>query len=442
MIPALSNSERGISQALKISVAHYNTGLARAKSQDITGVIDSLTKSLMFDKSNVDAHNLLGLALYEIGRLGEAIKEWRISVALRPTDNFATHYLDELRKNSRHVARVKDAISMYNLALDYLRQNSDDMAIIQLKKAVDINPHFVDALDLLSLAYLQQNDNYNALSMVERALSVDVNNPIALSYYHKLQPGRTRPPILKAGPKSAPLREEFSLSRLRERSSFAVAGIVAFVIGVLSALAIMYVLIMPAATDNKNSEIERLKETHASEISRLQTELDDYDIKTRDLTTQMSALEEYSENLKSQMAVLEINQRIAAATALFDSGNFQEALDAVSAIDAEGLASDLIEQVDTIKNEAPSRLFDIHFSAARGFYNVSNYESARPEYESALRFMPADSELADDLLYYLGRSCQLLGDDESAIAYYHQLIEDYSDMPLSSNARSRLRNLE
>jgi TolA-binding protein len=238
------------------------------------------------------------------------------------------------------------------------------------------------------------------------------------------------------------LREGFSLPHLRERSSFAVAGIIAFVIGVLSALAIMYVLIMPAVTDNKNSEIERLKETHNNEISQLQTELDDYAVKNRDLATQISTLEEYSENLKSQMAVLEINQRIAAATALFDSGNFQEALDTVNAITTEGLASDLIEQVETIKNEAPSKLFDVHFSAARSFYNASNYESARPEYESALRFMPADSELADDLLYYLGRSCQLLGDDESAIAYYHQLIEDYADMPLASNAQSRLRNLE
>jgi tetratricopeptide (TPR) repeat protein len=442
MISALSARERGISKALKISEAHYNTGLARAKAQDITGVIDSLTKSLMFDKSNVDAHNLLGLAFYEIGRLGEAIKEWRISIALRSDDNLAAHYLGQLRKNSRHTNRLNDAISMYNLALEYLRQNSEDMAIIQLKKAVDINPCFVDALDLLSLAYLQQNDNSRALSTLERTLAVDVNNPVALSYYHKLQPGRTRPPILQTGPKPARSGEEFSLRHLRERSSFALAGIIAFVIGVLSAMAIMYVLVMPAVTDKKNDEITHLKETHATEISRLESELESHSAANADLRAQLTALEEYSQNLKSQMEILETNQRVASATALYDSGSYQEALDTVNAINTEDLASDLIEQVDMIKTEAPAKLFEQHYTDARGFYSAANYESARPEYESALRFMSPDSELADDLLYYLGRSCQLLGDDESAIAYYHQLVEDYPDMPLVSNAKSRLRNLE
>ena len=56
-----------------------------------------------------------------------------------------------LQKNAREMEKCNDAVRMYNQAITYLKQGSDDLAIIQLKKSIDNNPNFIDAYNLMTL---------------------------------------------------------------------------------------------------------------------------------------------------------------------------------------------------------------------------------------------------------------------------------------------------
>ena len=115
----------------------YNEGLARASIRDLTGAAEYLKACLRYNKNHKEARNLLGLIYFEMGETVEALSQWVISKNLHPRDNIAARYLDEVQKNPAKLEAVNLTIKKYNQALTYCRQNSCDLAVIQLKKAAE-----------------------------------------------------------------------------------------------------------------------------------------------------------------------------------------------------------------------------------------------------------------------------------------------------------------
>ena len=164
------------------SNAHYNEGLAKANVRDLSGAIDSLKLSLRFNKMNTNARNLLGLVYFEMGEVVDALSEWVISKNFQPKDNDASRYLEEIQQNQARLDSVNQTIKKYNQALLYCRQESRDLAIIQLKKVISLNPKMIKAHQLLALLYIQ-NENYEqAKKYLRNAGKIDTNNTITLRY--------------------------------------------------------------------------------------------------------------------------------------------------------------------------------------------------------------------------------------------------------------------
>ena len=81
---------------------------------------------------------IFGLIYCETGRIGDALRHWIISSSLLPEGNAAAGYMAYLQKNAREMEKCNDAVRMYNQAITYLKQGSDDLAIIQLKNPLTI----------------------------------------------------------------------------------------------------------------------------------------------------------------------------------------------------------------------------------------------------------------------------------------------------------------
>ena len=74
---------------LMASNSFYNEGLERAKVRDLTGAADSLKVSLLYNKMNIDARNLLGLVYFEMGETVSALSEWVLSKNYKSRENAA-----------------------------------------------------------------------------------------------------------------------------------------------------------------------------------------------------------------------------------------------------------------------------------------------------------------------------------------------------------------
>ena len=138
-------------------------------------------------KKNIDARNLLGLCYFRLGRVADALIQWTISYKLKRTDNIAVDYIAEL-ESARESAAMYEAIEQYNEALSYANQGNTDMAILNLKKALEKNKGLVDAMNLLSLCLIERGRETEAFKLSEKVLKIDSSNPIALRYNQLLKP--------------------------------------------------------------------------------------------------------------------------------------------------------------------------------------------------------------------------------------------------------------
>ncbi|MBR2036402.1 MAG: hypothetical protein IKA09_01600, partial [Lachnospiraceae bacterium] len=128
---------------IEASNRKYNEGLEKAQIRDLTGAVTALKQSLKLNKEHVDARNLLGLIYFEMGEVVSALGEWIISKNLQPNKNIASDYISRLQNNQSRLDTYNQAIHKYNTALDLCHQGSDDLAIIQLKKIVSLNPNHI-----------------------------------------------------------------------------------------------------------------------------------------------------------------------------------------------------------------------------------------------------------------------------------------------------------
>jgi len=436
-------------QTAVISCNLYNKGLAQAKLRDLTGAIALLTKSIEFNKNNIMARNLLGLVYFEVGYVGDAIKHWVISTSQMRENNEATAYIDRLQANSRRLEQMGDAVKMYNNALEYLKQKADDMAIIQLKKALEINPAFVDALNLLAFCYLIQKDKPRAASLVEKVLSLDINNPIAMRYYKELHPAKIRPESKRAA-KMPPGGASHSAKVADQRSkrmfgeSFHLAEILSFLIGTIVSFALFWILVLPGAVTASHAELSSLRqsltevEQRLAEESAANTERNDMqELLIRQLTHE-------NDELSAQATLRQRIEIVVNATAHRDAGEMSEA-----AMLLRSLGDDLSGLTEEFQSVANALINEVYPQAARQFwqlaiaeYDSGNYAEALEQLDLSISFGAANEpHFYPSVLFHRGSIAERNGNYNLAARYYQSVIAEFPHSAYVQRARARLQNL-
>ena len=87
-----------------------------------------------------------------------------------------------MQNNPTQLENLNQAIRKYNQALAYCQQGSLDLAVIQLKKVLSINPRFLRAHQLLALLYIQAEDWEKAKRELNKCGRIDVRNTTTLRY--------------------------------------------------------------------------------------------------------------------------------------------------------------------------------------------------------------------------------------------------------------------
>ena len=178
---------RVYTKILHTSNAWYNEALSRAKVRDLSGAAECLRKSLRYNKQNINARNLLGLVYFEMGETVSALREWVISKNFQSENNIAGEYLGEIQKNRARLESINQTIKKYNQALLYCQQDSKDLAVIQLKKVLSLNPKMVKGHQLLALLYLEEGNLEQAAKALKNAEKIDANNLTTLRYKNEIQ---------------------------------------------------------------------------------------------------------------------------------------------------------------------------------------------------------------------------------------------------------------
>jgi tetratricopeptide (TPR) repeat protein len=327
---------------------------------------------------------------------------------------------------------------MFNQALGHIKQKSDDLAIIQLKKAVEINPRFVDALNLLTLCYLIQNDRDRANSAAERVLSIDLQNPVALNYYKILNPGKKPPRQPAARPKNQPppsVKGPYKAIGLEEKKqkNFHFAELFTFVIGVAVTLTVCYFLLLPAMQSEWNDErmeIELdLAEARAENLQNASRAEDEKEELQQEISRLGEELHANSESLDRQQRINHVLLQFSAFSEI-DAANNEETTAALRRVvdslredfDGSDLPPDIQELMEIIFESAEPRLGVNYYTLGLAAFNANPRDSymAVVHLRNAHRFLSDDANQWNRLLFMLGT---LYFNEENFDAAYEMLDE-------------------
>jgi len=440
-----------------MSNVYYNKGLAAANARALTDAINALNTSLAINKRNVQARNLLGLCYYAVGRLGEALREWVISTNYdgESESNPAKGYLEVFDVESANLDKYSEGLRNYNEALRYLTHRNDDMALIRLKRAVELIPSFVDAINLQTLVHIRDGDKMKAGGLVERALRIDATNPTAHRYYSEIF--RKKAPAAKradetakagANPPRNTLRQPTS-ERTAQHTSFGInqkpfkrrsplVGLLWLILGAGAALAAMYLIVMPMQMDNLRdenaeltSQIAAYNQTHETAVAELEATIAEHEASLAEAAS-LAAVQ------ANRLTDLQHEGWVNIAHGYLLENSFAQALAVLGDVDAARLSPESFEVYTAVRNAAMPVMEQHYFDIGQGFFNGGNYEQARENLERAVMHATDASTVADWSFYLLGRIAEAEGEFELARQFYEAILEQFPTSNRVNAANLRL----
>ena len=431
-------------EVINKSNAWYNDGLRKARIRDLSGAITSLRRSLHYYQRNIDARNLLGLVYYGRGEVAEALVEWIISKHFREKKNPANHFIDRIQATPDKLEVINQAVKMYNKSIAICKQNGDDMAIIQLKKAVADFPGLLKAWQLLALLYMHTEQYTKARQALVKARKIDTANETTLRYIHAMS--RIRGAGSRSGKRSKTVEYKRGNETIIQPRNFAVVKAVSsrvmlanILLGIGIGAAVIWYLVAPAVQQSRYDAFNEQMVEYSQRIQSLEAQV----------SAQSRALEEYrvvgaatDADGFAATGIQESYETLMRVNDQFNAGDFS----------ADQLGTDLMtvnrellgERGRTMYDRLAPNIFPVviqrSFEAGMQSFNVGNYLGAIDQLTRVVRIEEGFND--GNAMLSLGIAYENTGDIENAVANYRRLIELFPYQEIAQRAQERIDEME
>lgn len=350
-----------------------------------------------------------------------------ISRSYQPKDNLASHYLDEIQQDRGRLDSVNQTIKKYNQALHYCKQDSRDLAIIQLKKVLSLNPKLVKAHQLLALLYLQDNKLELAKKTLRNAGKIDTNNTTTLRYLREVN-ARLKEKSPSKKPKDDDLisyqsGNETIIMPKRFKESSIGATLVYIVIGLIVGTAITAFLIVPSVRNKAKEDAQRKLVEASDTISTNGQTIKDLEGQVEDLKNQLEEQTTNNEKVKVQISTYE--NLLQACVSYYGSKDVTTAGKTLDKVKTKYLSDEAKTIYDDIHGEVQDKYLNQLYKEGYSLYSRGKYKDAI----DTLKQITDEQEDFQDgsAAYYLAQSYRKNGDLKSAKPYYQYVIENYPD---------------
>ena len=443
------------------SNVYYNEGLEKAKVRDLSGAVASLRQCLKLNKNHVDARNLLGLVYFEMGESILALNEWVISKNLRSKKNLAGEYLKLIQNNPGKLDALNSTIKKYNQSLNYCYQDSLDIAVIQLKKVLAMNPKYVQAHLLLALLYMQSEDWAKAKKELEKVLKIDTNNTRALGYLQEINAVYTDNDGAKGSAKSK-VKAATNVNHIISEESYQyqsgnetiiqplnyserknIQSIWNLAIGIMVGFAVAWFLVLPA-------KIQTEKATINDELRLVSEQLDVKTATINELESKVKTLEEETSTLQGQLegfvgsggTLEDVNNLLCAARVYIETpGDVVKIGDYLEKINPDSVTEESSESFTSLYGLL---LRQVGVDIGNEYYQKGMKEYQNGDFEAAIelltRAVTYDGK-NQDAYFNLGNAYRKLEMTGEAIEVYQKIIEVFPSTSMANRAQSYINEL-
>ena len=374
----------------------------------------------------------------------EALVEWILSKNFQSHDNIANYYISKVQEVPGELEEINQAVKKFNLSLDYAAQNGEDMAIIQLKKAIAVHPTYVKAYQLLALLYLKTEQYTAARQVLRTAHKLDTTDDFTLRYMHELnQIRKNRTVKFKENEKKDQQTVTYNIgnetiiqpvsTNFKERTGL--HTVLNMLIGLVVGVAVMWFLVMPAVNSSRQKELNKQTvefsdqiATQDAQISALKKELEEY-----------RSTSEESENAKatgeSTQESYEIVMNIYKHYSDSDMSNAAMVEELIK-VNPDSLGTIGLERYNEMTEKLYPKQCEKIYSEAKDNFDAENYKDAISKLTQVLQMDEGYGDGAAKLL--LAQSYEKSGDKDQANALYQKLVEDYKDTDIATSAQAAL----
>lgn len=436
-----------------LSNRYYNDALEKASVRDLSGAIECLRQSLKLNKHNVKSRNLLGLVYYECGEIVLALGEWVISKNIKPEKNVADRYISDLQNNPGRLDNLNQTAKKFNIALKYCNGGNYDMAVIQLKKVLIMNPNFIRAHQLLSLLYINREDYSKAEKELQRCMKIDNGNTLTKRYLHEAQEMQVPTEDearhisrIGASKENIITYKSGNETIIRPVDNFKPKGSVSAIsiaVGAVLGLMVACFMILPARVAAVNS-------ANTARITSISEESDAKSAKILEYETQISDLKTQSDSLQSEIDDYEgkegtvdtMNYLMAAVnTYLTDPSDVESIAADMEHIDISGMGSsatsDFKQLYDTFTATVGTKLANLYYSQGYSQYKNKDYENAITNLSLAYQYDSTNG----DALFYLGNCYYQSGDTDNAKKTYDKVIKEFPNTRKATDSETKIAEI-
>lgn len=356
--------------------------------------------------------------------------------------------IEKFSESNNVTEKVIDSVKAYNKAIEYLRTGSEDIAMIELKRVVSVNPDFYEAVNLLGLCYAYTNQLDKAEELFGKVVKGESNVIKAADYLNyisagdgnssrkNLKPKNSAKKIsspVKEKPKKEELKEEVKTEYILLKKIFIQLRkpAVALSIGLIGLICLVVSLMFFFVTMNGTKEVGSNNEP--SENTQYSVEYNKAVAENENLKTQL-------EEVNNQLKQMQLSSDISQAFELYGQKKYEAAADKLLSISVENLPAELKKRYDSMKG-------DIYLKAANQLANEGNSLYNNKKYAEAVAKLDKVFELGskwafgDKALYILGKSAVETGDNQKAAKAYQKLIDEYPKSSYVKYAKGRLNEI-
>lgn len=420
----------------------YNDGLKRANIRDLSGAILSLRRSLQYNNANVAARNLLGLVYYGRGEVVEALVEWILSKNFQSKDNIANYFIKKVQEVPGELEQVNQAVKKYNQSIEYARQGGDDIAIIQLKKAVATHPGYVKARQLLALLYLKNEQYSMARQEIRAAHRLDTTDPVTLRYMHELNQIRKSRTVRIKDKK----KEDFVSYNLGNETIIQPASgnfkenlglhtVLNILIGLAVGVAVMWFLILPAVSNSRQKTVNKQTASFSDQIATQDAQISAL---KKELETYRSSDKKNKKSKATAATTQESYEAVMNIADHYKAGDMSNAdmLAELLKVNKSTLGTQGKKQFEQITSSLYPTMCQRLFATATANYDAANYDTAISNLD---QIMQMDQGYNDGKAMLLLAQCyEKQNKTDKANTYYQKIVDKYSGKEAATTAQEAL----
>lgn len=365
---------------------------------------------------------------------------------LQELQNFKQINLNSLAENGVVITdSIRNSIILYNKAIDSLQAGSEDIAIIELKKAIAINPSFNEALNLLGICYGYIHDDSKASEMFQRVMDAEKNSVLAMKYMDGLkgtgsaEATKGRKKVQKAAPAPArasipPKEPAHAPAHLRSIPKFGNTG---YVISAAAGAVIMLILCLifmgGGGKDEAGSRVDA--------ASPATTAVDTYKAKYDKLNQEYTKVKASLEEANHEVDYYRNAGKLSEVESLAAAKNYEAAADLLVMLKTLELKSPEKERFDSLYATVMPAAAKVLHEQGYKLYTQKKYGDAVAKL-GKIQTYGTDYRKIDAVLYVLGKCYVELKDNQNALAAFEKVVTAYPNSSYAKYSRTWINSIK